>query len=38
MVPFKIGRSTLNGKTREAQSILERMPYSANHVLAAELS
>ncbi len=38
MVPPKIGRSTLTGKTRDAQSILERMPYSANHVLAAGLS
>ena len=38
MVPSKIGRSTLTGKTRDAQSILERMPYLANYALVAELS
>lgn len=38
MVPSKIGRSTLTEKMRDAQSILERMPYSANHAFVAELS
>ena len=39
MVHFKkIGRNALTEKMRDAQSILERMLYSANHVLAAGLS